>query len=140
MAFPQRFSLRTFLLVIAVMAFLLAAAPQIAALFSRYAVGVHQRAVASEMDGWSSEYAVILNEADAIHSAEMLAYIAGHYLPSEEYRSFASNEDILLQSRRRAIDRIVYALQTYTGLELGSDIQAWSEWAKAKRTYSSHAG
>ena len=103
-------------------------------LVSRYAVGVHQRAVASEIDGWANEYAVILNDADAIRSAEMLDYIAGYYLPYDGYRSFVSSENILLQSRRRAVDRIVAALYSYTGLEFGHDIAAWSEWSNTKRT------
>lgn len=96
----------------------------------RWGVGVHQKSVTRSLAAWGMEDARITNDASAIHATEMLRYIGSYYVPSPGYRGPLEVEAALERQRRESTARIVAGLERYTGLEYGTNLQRWTEWAE----------
>ena len=96
----------------------------------QWGVGVHQKSVTRSLAAWGMEDARITNDASAIHATEMLRYIGSYYVPSPGYRGPLEVEAALERQRRESTARIVAGLERYTGLEYGTNLQRWTEWAE----------
>jgi hypothetical protein len=99
----------------------------------RWGVGVHQKSVTRSLAAWGVGDARITNDASAIHATEMLRYIGSYYVPGPNYRGPLEVEAALERQRRESTERIVAALERYTGLEYGTNVQRWTEWAEKKQ-------
>lgn len=96
----------------------------------RWGVGVHQKSVTRSLAAWGVGAARITNDASAIHATEMLRYIGSYYVPGPNYRGPLEVEAALERQRRESTERIVAALERYTGLEYGTNAQRWTQWAE----------
>lgn len=96
----------------------------------RWGVGIHQKSVTRSLAAWGMEDARITNAASAIHATEMLRYIGSYYVPGPGYRGPMEVEAALERQRRESTERIIAALERYTGLEYGTNVQRWTEWAE----------
>jgi hypothetical protein len=105
----------------------------------RWGVGFHQKSVTRSLAAWGVEDARITNDASAIHAAEMVGYISSYYVPGPGYRDPREVEAALESQRRESMDRIVASLERYTGLDYGTNVDRWTEWA-VKRKYSETDG
>ncbi len=99
----------------------------------QWGVGIHQKSVTRSLAAWGVEDARITNDASAIHATEMLRYIGSYYVPGPNYRGPLEVESALERQRRESTERIVTALERYTGLEYGTNVQRWTEWAEKKQ-------
>jgi hypothetical protein len=99
-----------------------------------WAVGVHQKSVTRSLAAWAPEAASITNEPSAIHAAEMVGYMSSYYVPGEGYRGPAAVESALEAQRRRSIDLVVASLQRYTGLDYGTNVERWTQWAHNRKS------
>ena len=100
----------------------------------RWGVGVHQKSVTRSLAAWCVEDARITNDASAIHAAEMVGYIASYYVPGSGYRGPLEIEAALEKQRRESIERIVDSLARYTGLDYGTNVKRWTEWAEKHKS------
>jgi len=96
----------------------------------RYAAGVHQRSVTHSLAEWDAEYGSVTNDASAVATAEMIAYIGHYYVPGPGYRGPADIEAALERQRADTIRHLVDALQHYTGLDYGTNTEMWEKWAE----------
>jgi hypothetical protein len=102
---------------------------------------IHQKNVTRELAEWGQEYSVINDDASAIRAAEMVEYMSWYYVPSPGYRGPADVEAAKESQRRKSIDRVVAALEKYTGLKLGANPERWAAWAKERvNDPGSHSG
>ncbi len=99
----------------------------------RWGVGVHQKSVTRSLAAWGVEDARITNDASAIHAAEMVWYISSYYTPGPGYRGPLEVEAALERQRRESIKRIVASLERYTGLNYGTNVEQWNEWAEGRK-------
>lgn len=100
--------------------------------FERWAVGVHQKSVTRSIASWGVEDARVTNDASAIHAAGMVGYISRYYVPGPGYRGPVQVEAALEKERRASIARLVIALERYTGLDYGTNVELWTEWAEKR--------
>lgn len=101
--------------------------------FERWAVGIHQRSVTRSIASWGVEDAQVTNDASAIHAAGMVGYISWYYVPGPGYRGPPDVEATLERERRASIARLVIALERYTGLDYGTNVELWTEWAERRK-------
>lgn len=80
------------------------------------------------------EDARITNDASAIHAAEMIGYVSSYYVPGPGYRGPLEVEAALERQRRETIESIVASLERYTGLDHGTNVEMWTEWAEKKNS------
>jgi hypothetical protein len=99
----------------------------------RWGVGFHQKSVTRSLAAWGVEDARITNDATAIQAAEMVGYIHSYYVPGPGYRGPMEVEAALERQRRESIERIVASLERYTGLNHGTNVKRWTEWADERR-------
>jgi hypothetical protein len=59
----------------------------------------------------------------------MVGYISSYYVPGPGYRGPLGVEAALERQRRESIERMVEALERYTGLDYGTNVERWTEWA-----------
>ena len=105
-----------------------------------YAAGYHQRAVTHELRDWAAEYALVTNASSAVAAAEMGEYMSRYYGPGPGYRGAPEIEAALERRRRDSIQRIVDALQRYSGLDYGTNAPLWGEWAESRKKDLDRAG
>ena len=96
----------------------------------RWAVGVHQKSVTRSLAAWGVEHAQITNAASARDTAGMVGYVNRYYVPGEGYRGPAEIEAALETQRQRTIGLLVAALERYTGLAYGTNVERWRVWAE----------
>ena len=99
----------------------------------RWGVGFHQKSVTRSLAAWGVDDARITNDASAIHAAKMVGYISSYYVPGPGYRGPLEVEAALERQRRESIERIVASLERYTGLDHGTNVERWTEWAEVRR-------
>jgi len=102
----------------------------------RWAVGIHQKSVTRSFAAWAVEDSRITDDASAVHAAEKVGYIRSYYVPGPGYRGPLEIESALERQRRETIERIAASLEQYTGLDYGTNVERWTEWAE-KRTSKS---
>jgi hypothetical protein len=102
--------------------------------FDKWATSIHQRSVTRSLADWSVEYAQITNEISAVKAAELVEYVSRYYVPGPGYEGFSKTEAALQAQRGQTIATMVSALQNYTGLEYGTNVEAWSAWATANKS------
>ncbi len=100
----------------------------------RWGVGFHQKSVTRSLAAWGVEDARITNDASAIHAAEMVGYISSYYVPGPGNRGPLEVEGALETQRRESIERIVASLERYTGLDYGTNVERWTEWAEKRKS------
>jgi hypothetical protein len=100
----------------------------------RWGVGFHQKSVTRSLAAWGVADARITNEASAIHAAEMVGYISSYYVPGPGYRGPLEVEAALERQRRESIERIVASLERYTGLDYGTNVEWWTQWAEKRKS------
>jgi hypothetical protein len=100
----------------------------------RWGVGFHQKSVTRSLASWGVEDSRITNDASAIHGVEMVRYISSYYVPGPGYRGPQEVEAALERQRRESIDRIVAFLEQYTGLDYGTNVERWTEWAEKRKS------
>ena len=103
-------------------------------------VGHHQRSVTRSLAAWGAESAAITSDASAIHAAEMVGYMSSYYVPGGGYRGPTAVEAALEAQRRASIGLVVAALQRYTGLDYGTDVERWTEWAEKQKAHRERGG
>lgn len=99
----------------------------------RWAVGIHQKSVTRSLAIWGIEDARITNEASAIHAAGMVGYMSSYYVPGPGYRGPREIEAALERQRRESIERMIASLERFTGLDYGTNVERWTEWADVRR-------
>lgn len=99
----------------------------------RWGVGIHQRSLTRSLAAWGVANAQVTNDASAIKAAEMVGYISSYYVPSPRYRGPLEIEAALETQRSESIDGIVASLERYTGLDYGTNVVRWTEWAEKRK-------
>lgn len=100
----------------------------------RWGVGFHQKSVTRSLAAWAPETANITNDASAIHAAEMIAYMSSYYVPGTGYRGPTEVEAALEAQRGKSIEIVVASLERYTGLDYGTNVGRWIEWAEKRKS------
>ena len=103
-------------------------------------VGVHQRSVTRSLRAWGTEYASVTNEGSARAAAGMVGYMSQYYVPGPGYHGPPKIEAALEAQRAESINRVAEALQRYTGLDYGTSVERWSEWAESREKGMGGAG
>ena len=124
-----RFTTRALLILISVVAIALAAILGIPRFAATRPAEIHQRAVAQEIEDWGDQYSHIDDTRSAVRAAEMIAYIAAYYSLADGADATSAAESELESTRKRSIEKIVNALESYTGARYGNDPSVWARWA-----------
>ena len=106
----------------------------------KWGVGFHQKSVTRSLAEWAIEDANITNDATAIHAAEMIEYMSSYYVPSAGYRGPEKVEAALENQRRKSIELVVASLEHYTGLDYGTNVERWTDWAAKRKSSEPDAG
>ena len=104
-----------------------------------WAIGRHQRSVTKSLAEWGREYATITNDASAVAAAGVVGYMSTYYVPGPGYHGPMDVETALEAQRRASIARVAEALERYTGLAYGTNVQRWKEWAEDQKKKLSNA-
>lgn len=100
----------------------------------RWGVGLHQRSVTRSLAAWGTTDARITDDASAVHAAQMVGYISSYYVPGPGYRGPLEIEAALERQRHESIASIVASLQRYTGLDYGTNVERWIQWADRRKS------
>jgi hypothetical protein len=93
-------------------------------------VGYHQKAITKELEEWGQQYSIITNMDSAIQSARMVSYMDWYYRPGPGYEGPAQIQKALEAQRKDSISLVVTALDNFTGLNYGANVQKWGNWAE----------
>ena len=93
-------------------------------------VGYHQKAITKELEEWGQQYSIITNMDSAIQSARMVSYMDWYYRPGLGYEGPAQIQKALEAQRKDSISLVVTALDNFTGLNYGANVQKWGNWAE----------
>jgi hypothetical protein len=99
----------------------------------RWSVGLHQKGVTRSLAAWVPETANITNDASAIHAAEVIGYMSTHYVPGPGYSGPIEIEAALERQRWKSIEIVAASLERYTGLDYGTNVDSWIQWAKSRK-------
>ena len=101
-----------------------------------WAAGYHQKQVARALAEWSRAYSSLSTSNQAIEAADMVDYISHFYVPGPGYQGPTAVEATLARQRQESITAIVGALETFTGLQYGTNTQQWKRWADSQKPSS----
>ena len=79
---------------------------------------------------WQSEYEKIDSEEQAINAIEMYEYASKYYPAGEGYFSTKKRATELKNQREKTLNSIVAALEEYTGLQYGHELEKWKLWVE----------
>lgn len=68
-----------------------------------------------------------------IHTAEVIGYTSSYYMPGEGYCGPINVEAAFEKQRRKSIDLVIAALERYTGLDYGTNVEGLVQWAEKRK-------
>jgi len=122
------FSIVCFVLLVFVFVFYIIPYPM-----ATYFMGIHQKAITSELAEWEKEYSEIKTYEEAFGVICKLDYISIYYTPGEGYHSNPDIEQKLESQRQKTKDAMLNALKVFLGKGKEFDIEAWDDWRIAQR-------
>ena len=96
----------------------------------KFLVGQHQKSVTILLKEWENKYKTIDSEKQVIDAIEMYEYASKYYTVGEGYFATEKRAMELEKQRKRTLNSIVSALEDYTDLQYGHDLEKWRQWAQ----------
>jgi hypothetical protein len=94
----------------------------------KFLVGQHQKSVTLRLKEWQNKYKEIESEKQVINAIEIYEYASKYYTIGEGYFATQKRAMELENQRKKTLDSIVAALEDYTGLQYGHDLEKWKQW------------
>jgi hypothetical protein len=118
-----RFSLRTLLIVTTLVAVGLGLIVWLGKAIVQYGQIRHQRSVTQSLADWAQEYSEISSDDDAASAAGVIEYVQTYYVVGGGYSSTPEENAALESQRKKTIQTLSNALETYFGRNPGTRLK-----------------